>query len=213
MFTIQYEEEISIYVGDKELKGDLHIPAKCKGVVIFSHGSGSSRYSPRNKKVADYLFNKKIGTLLLDLLTVEEDMEYQNRFNIHLLTKRLIAATQWVQNTPVTLDCQIGYFGASTGAASALSAASQIKGIKAVVCRGGRPDLTIQSLPFVKSPTLLLVGSLDTEVIKLNQVALDALNCPKKLEIIYGAGHLFEAPGALDKVSFHAYKWFDTYFT
>lgn len=213
MFHSDYEEEITIHVDKKELNGELRIPSKSKGIIIFSHGSGSSRYSPRNKKVAGFLNNNNFGTLLLDLLTKEEDREYQNRFDIPLLSQRLLASTKWVRNIPALADGKVGYFGASTGAASALLAASQMKDIKAIVSRGGRPDLALPSLTFVQAPTLLLVGSLDSEVIKLNQIAYNALNCPKKIEIIKGAGHLFEEPGTLDAVCEQAYKWFDTYFT
>lgn len=208
---LQFEDEVIIPSGKVELKGDLIVPVDAKAIVIFSHGSGSSRHSPRNKMVAQYLNKRHIATLLFDLLTVEEDLNYENRFNIPLLAERLKDATRWIVYNPVTLDCRIGYFGASTGAASALIAAAGMKEIGAVVSRGGRPDLAGSSLKKVTSPTLLLIGSRDPEVIELNQYAFNLLGGEKKMEIIPGATHLFEEPGTLEKVCELAYAWFDTW--
>jgi dienelactone hydrolase len=208
---LQFEDEVVIPSGKVELKGDLIVPVDAKAIVIFSHGSGSSRKSPRNKMVAQYLNKRHIATLLFDLLTVEEDLNYENRFNIPLLSDRLKDATLWIVNNPITLDCRIGYFGASTGAASALIASAGMKEIGAIVSRGGRPDLAGPSLSKVSSPTLLLIGSRDPEVIELNKYAFNLLGGEKKMEIIPGATHLFEEPGTLEKVCELAYDWFDTW--
>lgn len=181
--------------------------------MLFAHGSGSSRFSPRNTYVAQVLNSAKIATFLFDLLTVEEDQVYENRFDINLLTLRLIAATFWVKKQTQTKDLKIGYFGASTGAASALIAAARAKSnIAAVVSRGGRPDLAMDVLAKVVSPTLLIVGDSDFGVIELNQQAYDALRAIKKLEIVKGATHLFEEPGALEEVAKLATNWFLVYF-
>jgi putative phosphoribosyl transferase len=212
MYRLQFEDEVLIPCEGKPLEGFLQIPAGARGIILFSHGSGSSRHSPRNKVVADYLFQRKFGTLLFDLLTEEEDKNYANRFDLPLLTSRLVQASKWVQSTPITLDCKIGYFGASTGAASALSAAHEIKNVQAIVSRGGRPDLAAEVLKSTFTPTLLLVGSLDPEVFKLNQLAYQSIPGKKKLEIIQGATHLFEEPGMMDIVCDHACKWFDLFF-
>ncbi|MGD8426777.1 MAG: dienelactone hydrolase family protein [Balneolaceae bacterium] len=207
------EREIDIPVRETVLKGTLHIPEKTKGLVFFSHGSGSSRLSPRNRFVAEKLQQKGFATLLFDLLTAEEDIDYQRRFDIELLTLRLSLVTQWFRNQEVYENWNIGYFGASTGAASALKASNLLgpEIIKAVVSRGGRPDLANDALPTVKSPTLLLVGGLDTEVIELNQMAYNKLTCVKKLMIIPGASHLFEEAGKLEEVTEHAENWFLKY--
>ena len=179
------------------------------GMVIFSHGSGSSRFSPRNRFVADILNQHHIATLLADLLTPEEDAVYANRFNIDLLTERLIAITRWISQRDFGQTIPVGYFGASTGAASALKAAVQCSNIiSAVVLRGGRPDLAADSLNDVKTPTLLIVGSLDEEVLSLNRQALENLSCEKKLTIIEGATHLFEEPGKVEEVARLATDWF-----
>lgn len=189
------------------------IPIGGRSIVLFSHGSGSSRFSKRNQQVAKYLQKKEIGTLLFDLLTESEDMDYRKRFNIDLLTERLIEATKWLQNQPNAKDCQIGYFGASTGAAAALKAAAAIQEVAAVVSRGGRADLAMGDLEKVKAPTLLIVGSLDTEVIMLNKKAFDQLRCEKKIEIVEGATHLFEETGKMEIVSELAANWFENYLT
>ena len=154
---------------------------------------------------------KNFGTLLFDLLTEEEDADYYNRFNIDLLSKRLISITQWLEQQPVASHCRFGYFGASTGAASALQAAAHLSNIMAVVCRGGRPDLAMNHLPQVNAPTLFIVGSLDKEVIELNKKAMKVLTCPKELSIVEGASHLFEEPGKMDTVSALALSWFEKY--
>lgn len=204
-------QELTIPMQDVELGGELTMPPEAKGIVIFSHGSGSSRFSSRNKWVAGQLLQHHIGTLLFDLLTEEEDMHYSNRFNIPMLSDRLVAVTEWLEAMPVAGGCGIGYFGASTGAASALNAAAILPQVKAVVSRGGRPDMAMRMLPLVRVPVLLIVGSLDYEVIELNRKAYDALNCEKQLKIIDGATHLFEEPGTLAKVADEAILWFEKY--
>ena len=192
------------------LTGNLSVPDNAKGLVLFSHGSGSSRLSPRNNFVAKVLQQKGMATLLFDLLTKKEDMVYETRFNIDLLTQRLIDTTLWVQTQKKTETLSVGYFGASTGAASALRAAAFFgKNIKAVVSRGGRPDLALQELPKVMAPTLLIVGGWDGMVIDLNQKAYDQLECEKKLEIIPQASHLFEEPGKLEEVASVSAMWFN----
>ena len=208
-----YQKEVSIPAGKISLRGELVIPAGAKSIVIFSHGSGSSRFSMRNKQVANGLHLKNIGTLLFDLLTEAEDIYYRNRFNINLLTERLITATRWLEALPNAKDCVFGYFGASTGAASALKAAASLQEIRAVVSRGGRPDLAIEELPKVKSPTLLIVGSLDAEVIQLNEDAFAQLKCEKKLTVVEGATHLFEESGKMEIVSELAANWFVNHLT
>jgi pimeloyl-ACP methyl ester carboxylesterase len=191
------------------LKGNLTIPKEANSLVIFSHGSGSSRFSTRNNFVADILNQNSMATLLTDLLTMEEDEIYENRFDIDLLTHRLIAVTNYVSRLPNLKNLPIGYFGASTGAASALKAAARLPHkIEAVVSRGGRPDLAFDDLKLIEVPTLLIVGSLDYVVIDLNEQAFKCLKCYKKLEIIDGATHLFEEPGKLEEVADLASKWF-----
>jgi pimeloyl-ACP methyl ester carboxylesterase len=196
--------------GNATITADLQKPDDAKSLVIFAHGSGSSRLSPRNKYVAEILNSRKIATLLADLLTIGEDRIYENRFNISLLTERLVKITEWALIQPSLEYLSVGYFGASTGAAAALEAAAILNtNIKAVVSRGGRPDLAKAHLPKVKAPTLLIVGSLDVDVIKINQLAYDLLKCEKKIEIVEGASHLFEEPGTLDKVAELAANWFE----
>lgn len=191
------------------LKGILTIPENATGMVLFSHGSGSSRLSPRNNYVAKVLNENGLGTLLFDLLTEDEDRVYENRFNIDLITMRLIDVTQWLQNQKESKDLVIGYFGASTGAASALRAAAFFgEDIKAVVSRGGRPDLAMQELNKVTAPTLLIVGGWDHQVIQLNEKAYQELNCHRKLEIVPEASHLFEEAGKLEQVAAIAAAWF-----
>lgn len=202
---------ILIEEGDIRLLGDLFIPKDAHSLVIFVHGSGSSRLSPRNKTVANFLHKNNFGTLLFDQLTYEEDLNYANRFNIELLTKRLIHVTEWLGSINETKNLKLGYFGASTGAASALKAASYLPQIEAVVSRGGRPDLAMEDLKRVKAPTLLIVGSLDTEVIQLNKDAYTRLSGLKELKIIKGASHLFEEPGTMDEVTHAATEWFLQY--
>lgn len=187
------------------------IPKGAEAIVIFSHGSGSSRKSPRNQMVAQRLQQHNIGTLLFDLLTEDEDTNYFNRFDIDLLTLRLVKATQWLEALPEAHGCNLGYFGASTGAASALKAAAALPQVRAVVSRGGRPDMAINVLHQVKAAVLLLVGSLDYDVIALNDKAYGHLTCEKKLKIISGASHLFAEPGTLDRVAEEAIGWFEKY--
>ncbi len=205
---------VKIPAGSLSLEGSLGIPKGAKGVVIFAHGSGSSRLSPRNNFVASYLRQKRIGTLLFDLLSEEEDQSYESRFNIDLLTERLIAATRWFLAQPESKGMRIGYFGSSTGSAAALMAAARLGAkISAVVSRGGRPDMAIASLGMVRTPTLLIVGGDDDVVIGLNEQALLLLNTDKEMQIIPGATHLFEEPGALEEVAKLAARWFASHFT
>lgn len=194
------------------LQGDLAVPKNAMGMVIFSHGSGSSRLSPRNSYVAKVIQKKGLATLLFDLLTEDEDRIYPNRFNIDLLTMRLIDVTQFIQQRKETENLPIGYFGASTGAASALRAAAHFENdIKALVSRGGRPDLALNDLYKVTTPTLLIVGGRDGVVIELNQQAYEKLQCKKKLEIVPEATHLFEEPGKLEEVARLSADWFATH--
>ena len=209
--NFKYNKEVDIAVDGKKIKGDLIIPQKAEAIIVFCHGSGSSRLSKRNQTVAKYLHERNFGTLLFDLLTIEEDLDYYYRFDIELLTKRLIAATHWLENLPVAKNCSIGYFGASTGAASALQAATVLPEVKVVVSRGGRPDLVLNYLDKVTAPTLLIVGSLDYQVLTLNHKALHYLKCDKKLETITGATHLFEEKGAMKQVCDLAADWFEKY--
>ncbi len=198
------------------IEGNLTIPPNAKAVITFAHGSGSSRFSPRNQYIAKTFNEAGIATLLIDLLTPKEEeidvntAEY--RFNIGLLAERLISATEWLKLDPSTRDMVFGYFGASTGAAAALIAAAKLPDdIKAVVSRGGRPDLAVDFLGQVKAPTLLVVGGDDTDVIALNQQALEMITAEKKLIIIPGATHLFEEPGKLDEVAQFSVDWFKRY--
>lgn len=194
------------------LEGALGVPAGAQGVVLFVHGSGSSRLSPRNNYVAGVLMEAGFATLLMDLLTKEEDQVYETRFDIDLLTRRVSAATRWLQTQPQMEQLSIGYFGASTGAAAALRAAAEFgPGIRAVVSRGGRPDLAMDLLPRVHAPTLLIVGGYDEAVIRFNQQALERLAGPKELVIVPEATHLFEEPGKLEEVAQVATTWFTRY--
>jgi putative phosphoribosyl transferase len=207
------ERNISIKVDEGEISAILHSVPKARGIIIFAHGSGSSRFSPRNKLIARHLNENNFSTLLIDLLTPKEEIEdeitAELRFNIQLLSKRLSFATGWIINDESIKDLPIGYFGASTGAAAALISAADLKTkIKAIVSRGGRPDLAIKVLKEIVSPTLLIVGGNDSIVLKLNKEAYSALTCKKKLEIIPGASHLFEEPGKLEEVAKISAKWF-----
>lgn len=195
------------------LKGNLALAENAMGMVIFSHGSGSSRLSPRNNFVAGILQEKKLSSLLFDLLTEEEDMSYQNRFDVDMITLRLIDVTHWVQQQKKLKGLPLGYFGASTGAASALRAAAFYgQDIKAVVSRGGRPDLILSELHKVISPTLLIVGGRDHAVVEMNEEAYQQLNCIKKLEIVAKATHLFEEAGKLEEVARLSSNWFLRHF-
>jgi putative phosphoribosyl transferase len=211
--------EVAINVDDITLDGTLVVPRDANGVVLFAHGSGSSRHSPRNRYVAQILHTQGTATLLFDLLTRhEESMDQYTgelRFDIPFLAKRLVAATRWIANDASTRDLKVGYFGASTGAGAALVAAAELpKVISAVVSRGGRPDLAGSALGLVRAPTLLIVGGEDTPVIAMNREALSHLKCPdKKLAIIPGATHLFEEPGTLEEVANLAAEWFSRHFT
>ena len=193
-----------------ELDGELNLPPAAKGVVLFAHGSGSSRFSPRNTYIAEVLQQRGIGTLLFDLLTREEDHNQATRFDIALLTQRLLAATAWLRSNPDTRTLRMGYFGASTGAAAALQAAAQMGDkVAAVVSRGGRPDLAGEdALRRVTAPTLLIVGSGDFGVIELNQHADRLMHCKRNLILVPGATHLFEEPGTLQQAANSAADWF-----
>jgi putative phosphoribosyl transferase len=211
------EENVRIETNNGPLNGDLVLPESNRGVIVFAHGSGSSRHSPRNQFVAGELQRRGHGTLLMDLLTSREEeidaatAEY--RFDVQLLAQRLSAATDWLANNHTTRDCHVGYFGASTGAAAALVAAAHRLGIAAIVSRGGRPDLAGGALRLVTAATLLIVGDRDYGVIQLNRAARRQLErCQRKeLHLIPGATHLFEEPGALEEVARLASQWFDQY--
>jgi dienelactone hydrolase len=203
------ERSVEIPVDSAILLGDLVIPGITTALVIFAHGSGSSRLSPRNRFVASALQKDAMATLLFDLLTPEEDRDYDMRFNIELLTQRLEAATLWVAAQPDLAGFPLGYFGASTGAAAALGAAADLsERIGAVVSRGGRPDLTPRDLGLVRAATLLIVGGLDDVVIQLNRQAYSGLTAKKEMQIVQGATHLFEEPGTLEEVARLASDWF-----
>ena len=191
------------------LDGMLGLPPGAKGIVLFAHGSGSGRYSPRNNFVAEALRDSGLATLLFDLLTVEEERDRRNVFDIELLAQRLLTATAWVRENAATAGLAIGYFGASTGAAAALvAAAARDNPVAAIVSRGGRPDLAGPALAAVAAPTLLIVGGDDTDVLALNRAAFAKLHCEKQLTVVPGATHLFEEPGALEAVVDHARGWF-----
>lgn len=197
-----------IIIDPPRLAGLLRRPADPRGLVIFAHGSGSSRHSPRNNLVAESLAKGRLATLLFDLLTEEEEGDRANVFDISLLAERLIAAIDWSRADPATAGLPIGLFGASTGAAAALVAAAADRRISAVVSRGGRPDLAGQALALVRAPTLLIVGGADSEVLRLNELAYAELAGSKELVIVPGATHLFPEPGALDFVVDAALRWF-----
>ncbi|WP_327050950.1 dienelactone hydrolase family protein [Halomicrococcus gelatinilyticus] len=198
---------VEIPVDGVTLEGDLGIPEGATGLVVFAHGSGSSRKSPRNQFVAERLRDRGLGTLLFDLLTEQEDQRYETRFDVDLLVDRLVAASEWVDEEATTRDLRVGYFGSSTGAAAALRAAAR-RDVDAVVSRGGRVDLASAVLGEVTAPTLFVVGGADHTVLELNREAYDDLTCEKSLEVVEGAGHLFEEPGALEAVADHAGDWF-----
>ncbi len=205
------QELLHIPADDAHIEGLLELPVNARGLVLFAHGSGSSRHSPRNNHVARVLHAQGSGTLLLDLLTLAEDLDYHTRFDISLLTHRLLVASAYVmQHTPASRHLPIGYFGASTGAAAALQAAAALGDeVQAVVSRGGRADLAgAHELAKVRAPTLLLVGEADSDVLQLNRVAYAKLQCEKELSVIPDATHLFEEPGALDEVARQAADWF-----
>lgn len=204
---------VVIPAGNVRLAGDLNLPSGARGLVLFAHGSGSSRLSPRNRAVAAALQRVGVGTLLFDLLTAEEDRSDETRFDIELLTRRLLDARAFWLARPEVERRPVGYFGASTGAAAALlAAAREPAGVACVVSRGGRPDLAMQELASVKAPTLLIVGSRDETVLELNRRALAGLRCRKELATVPGATHLFEEPGALELVEALASEWFLRHF-
>jgi dienelactone hydrolase len=210
----QHDVPIAIPADGARLQGNLNIPLGARGLVLFAHGSGSSRHSPRNRHVASALREGGLATLLMDLLTPEEEAiderTGQLRFDIDLLAERLVAATDWLRQYPETSGLKLGYFGASTGAGAALVAAARRPDeIGAVVSRGGRPDLASSALPAVRAPTLLIVGGDDLAVIEMNREALHALRVEKQLEIVPGATHLFEEPGTLEQVARSARAWFE----
>ncbi|WP_406500291.1 dienelactone hydrolase family protein [Streptomyces sp. NBC_00846] len=206
-------EAVSLPVDGSAIVGDLVIPEQAAGVVLFAHGSGSSRHSPRNRAVAASLREAGLGTLLLDLLTEQEErldaVSGQYRFDIGLLGRRLVSAVDWLGDRPDTAELPLGLFGASTGAAAALVAAAERPGrIRSVVSRGGRPDLAAEALSRVRSPVLLIVGGDDGHVLMLNREAAERLRVPHRLHVIPGATHLFEEPGALEDVADAARQWF-----
>ena len=206
------EELLRIPAGGASLEGIMTVPEHASGLVIFAHGAGSSRLSPRNTYVARILQHSGLGTLLFDLLTQEEDLIYRNRFDIDLISRRMAEATVWVAESTRARALELGYFGASTGSAAALKASVEVGvEIRAIVSRGGRPDLVMDVLPEVRSPTLFIVGENDAVVADLNRQAFDSLAGEKELRIVEGAGHLFEEPGKLDIVAGLASKWFRTY--
>jgi nucleotide-binding universal stress UspA family protein/dienelactone hydrolase len=201
--------EVTIEVGEHALGGTLRWAGRPRGVVVFAHGSGSSRHSPRNRHVADALVRAGFATLLMDLLDEDEAQDRGNVFDVELLADRLAAATGWLATQPETAGLPVGYFGASTGSAAALAAAARRPDrVAAVVSRGGRPDLAWEYLPAVAAPTLLIVGGADDHVLALNRDSLERLDCPKALAVVPGASHLFEEPGALDEVARRAADWF-----
>lgn len=198
-----------VQIGGQALDGDLAVPAHARGLVVFAHGSGSTRRSPRNQQVASSLHEHGFGTLLFDLLTPVEAADRWNVFDIDLLAGRLVEAIDWIAGRPALAPLPLGLFGASTGAAAALKAAAVRAGrVRAVVSRGGRPDLAGDALERVRAPTLLIVGGADTEVLALNQAALERLNRVSALSVVPGATHLFEEEGALEQVADLAGRWF-----
>lgn len=212
-------DELNITLKDVQLEGFLRIPKDAKGVVIFAHGSGSSRFSHRNQAVADYLFQRNMGTLLFDLLTDDEEERDQlsavYRFNISFLAERLGEVADWLVKKfkAEKINVPIGFFGASTGAAAAIEAAVRRPDvIKVIVSRGGRPDLATLALPKLKVPILLIVGEKDSDVLRLNQEAFHFIHTPKKICVVKGATHLFEEPGALEEAAHAAACWFERYF-
>jgi putative phosphoribosyl transferase len=204
--------DVEIPVAGERVSGSLDIPRDARGIVVFAHGSGSGRFSPRNQKVAASLQKNGLATLLMDLLTPSEErvdeVTAELRFDIPFLARRLIEVTEWVRRQPAIRGLNVGYFGASTGAAAALVAAAGRTDIGAIVSRGGRPDLAGDALERATAPTLLLVGELDVAVIRLNRIASERLRGEKKLEIVPGASHLFEEPGTLEQVAARAAEWF-----
>jgi putative phosphoribosyl transferase len=206
-------QEVTIRSGHVKLDGRLVVPSSPLGVVVFAHGSGSGRFSPRNNLVARYLQQGRVATLLIDLLTPDEAEDRRKVFDIDLLADRVLSAKAWLEQDARTARLGIGYFGASTGAGAALQAAARDpSSIRAIVSRGGRPDLAEPYLLSVTAPTLLIIGGDDAPVIEMNQAAYRLLSCPKRLVIVPGATHLFEEPGTLEEVAEHALNWFQQHF-
>ena len=210
------ETDVMLPAGRVQLAGNMTLPTGTRRLVLFAHGSGSSRHSPRNRYVAGVLNEAGFGTLLMDLMTTDEEAEdmltAHLRFEITLLAERVVAATDWLGENPATRDLAIGFFGASTGAAAALvAAAERPRVVRAIVSRGGRPDLAGSALAKVSAPTLLIVGGFDAPVIDMNRDAFDRLHVDKKLEIVPGASHLFEEPGKIEEVARLARDWFKQY--
>jgi len=208
--------QVKLETGEVTLDGDLRLPVEANGVILFAHGSGSSRMSPRNRAIANQLGDAGFASLLFDLLSPEEEARDRHtrrlRFDIELLSRRLVAATDWIEQLPETSGLPIGYFGASTGAAASLRAAAEGQGIvRAIVSRGGRPDLAVPEISSVRAPTLLIVGGEDHQVLVLNQAVLGLLPDESALTVVPGAGHLFEEPGMLDQVARLATDWFERY--
>lgn len=207
----EIKKQVNIKIGSTIIEGELTIPLGASGLVLFAHGSGSSRFSPRNNYVAKILQKGNLATLLVDLLTKDEDLDYKQRFDINLLSERLIKITKWLKENEDTKDMKIGYFGASTGAAAAVMAAAiEKKNVSAIVSRGGRVDLAEQ-ISEIESPILLIVGENDDFVVDANVLALEKINCKKQLSLIPNATHLFEEPGTLEEVAIQATKWFSNY--
>jgi len=210
---VDIEQEVRLPADGATLVGDLARPAAARGVVLFAHGSGSSRHSPRNRAVARVLRSSGLATLLIDLLTRDEEAEDAAtghlRFDIALLARRLVAVTDWLRQEPATARLPVGYFGASTGGGAALVAAAERPEVFAVVSRGGRPDLAGPALPRVSVPTLLIVGGDDVPVIAMNRAAAARMRAEVRIEIVPGASHLFEEPGALERVAALAARWFE----
>jgi len=205
----QRDPHVDIELDDVTLDGILEVPNEASGIVVFAHGSGSSRHSPRNNYVAEVIRRRGLGTLLFDLLTEAEDRVRANRFDIPLLTDRLVGAVDWLRTREADRDLSVGLFGSSTGAAAALRAAAQMgDGIGAVVSRGGRVDMAGEAFDAVEAPTLLIVGGADTQVLELNHEADAQLACKTKLHVVEGAGHLFESEGELEEVADVAADWF-----
>jgi len=204
------ESHVEIELDDGTLDGKIAVPEDAPGIVVFAHGSGSSRHSPRNNYAAEVIRSRGLGTLLFDLLTETEDRLRANRFDIPLLTTRLVSATDWLRKREAERDPRIGLFGSSTGAAAALRAATQVDDISAVVSRGGRVDMASEVVDSVSAPTLLIVGGADTQVLELNRATYDKLDCRKELHVVEKAGHLFEGEGELEEVAEVAANWFAT---
>jgi putative phosphoribosyl transferase len=207
------EQPVTIAMQGLALSGVLGLPSRAKGMVLFAHGSGSGRFSPRNRFVAHHLQGGRLATMLVDLLMTDEEEDRRNVFDIDLLADRVLMASAWLRENAATTHLPLGYFGASTGAGAALQAAARARfPVGAIVSRGGRPDLAESYLPQVTAPTLLLVGAEDRPVIEMNERAYRLLRCPKQLTIIPGATHLFQEPGTLEQVAEQALKWFSSHF-